>query len=617
MIGSLGSFCRRAVVFCGWSLLSVSVGAMASWSAFATETGPWRSAQTAQIGPPVKLAPISPTPSNGRPPETTLEQKPVPQARGPRGATTRIEVDSLSAVDSDSVGLLDESQGGFGVNLWQGTDRALVERLLPGLTPVVRSRIVRDLMVRLLLSRATAPKGNSIGKGLLALRVDRLAAVGDMRSAVGLLRVSSGGGEDEQLGRAEIEGLYFQNDNSGACAKVRGLIGRHKGLYWQQANAFCLALSGEHAKSAMIADILRERETDVGPEFFSLVDALAGDKDALVESLNEPNGLHLSMMRAANLKLPSDIIHSRRPAVLRAVALSPNATLDIRIDAAEQAMLIGALSPRELGELYGAVQFTPEQLSNPVAAASQNWGPMGRALLLRNAEIPRQPTATAEALRQSWELSRERGGRDIMLRASLPVLRSIDPAPELVWFAKDAASVLFLAGETQRAIAWYVLAQHQSETNDEAKAAAIALWPLVMLVDEGDENWDPKHLESWLKILQENSGDVAKTQALMLFSLFDALGRPIAPEMWTGLVDVTPSINADIPDAALRFSLRRASEAKRVGETVLMSLLTLGGRSIAGAAPLTITIVIAALRRVGLETEARALALEAAIGAGL
>jgi hypothetical protein len=399
--------------------------------------------------------------------------------------------------------------------------------------------------------------------------------------------------------------------------KLRGYIFKMIILYWQQANAFCLALAGEHAKSAMIADILRERETDVGPEFFSLVDALAGDKEALVESLNKPNGLHLSMMRAANLKLPADIIQSRRPAVLRAVALSPNATLEIRIDAAEQAMLIGALTPRELGELYGAVQFTPEALGNPVASASKNWGPMGRALLLRDAESRRQPTAIAEALRQSWELSRERGGRDIMLRASLPVLRSIDPAPELVWFAKDAASALFLAGETQRAMAWYVLAQQQSEANDEAKAATIALWPLVMLVDEGDGIWDPERLGTWLNLLQSNSGDVAKTRALMLFSLFDALGRPIAPELWTGLVDVAPSINADIPDASLRFALRHASEAKRVGETVLMSLLTLGDKSIAGAAPLTITTVIAALRRVGLESEARALALEAAIGAGL
>lgn len=622
MIGSLGKTYRRVVVVCGWTLLSAGM-VSASSPILAAEIGTWRSVQIAQVGPPVKLAPIAPGssgPSASDPisdPNSTSESDPISGDQERPGTGTRVEVDSLSAVDSDSVGLLDESQGGFGVNLWEGTDRALVERLLPGLPPVVRSRFERDLMVRLLLSRATAPKGKSNGKGLLALRIERLSALGDMKSAVGLLRVSLGGVENEQLARAEIEGLFFQNDNSGACAKVRGLIGRHKGLYWQQANAFCLALAGEHAKSAMIADVLRERETDVGPEFFALVDALAGDKGARVESLNKPNGLHISMMRAANLKLPADIVQSHRPAVLRAVALSPNAALEIRLDAAERAMMIGALSPRELGELYRAVRFAPKQLDIPVAAAAKIWGPMGRALLLRDAESRRQPTATAEALRQIWELGREKGGRDILLRASLPVLRSIDPAPELVWFAKDAASGLFLAGEIERAMAWYALAEQQSDANVEAKAATIALWPLVMLVDHDTDKWDMERLNAWWDLLKSNSVDVAKSRALMMFSLFESLGRSISPEMWASLVGVTPVVNGDTPDAAMRFALRHASESKRVGETVLMSLLTLGDKSIADANPLTITTVITALRRVGLEAEARALALEAAIGAGL
>ena len=611
MIGSLGKSYRRVMVVCAWTMLSTAATSVSS-PALAAEFNAWRSAQ---IGPPVKLAPIAPAPATEFSPDPNAN--PVSEIRKGRVSGARVEVDSLTAVDSDPIGLLDESQGGFGVNLWEGTERTLVERLLPGLPPVVRSRFARDLMVRLLLSRATVPKGQSNSKGLLALRVDRLAAVGEMKSAVALLRVSPGGGQNEQLARAEIEGLYFQNDNSGACAKVRGLIRKHKGLYWQQANAFCLALAGEHAKSAMIADILRERETDVGPEFFSLVDALAGDKDVLVESLSKPNGLQISMMRAANLKLPANTIQSGHPAVLRAVALSPNAALDIRLDAAERAMMIGALSPRELGELYHAASFSPDQLGNAISAAAEIWGPLGRALLLRNAESRRQPIAVAEALRQSWELGRERGGRDILLRASLPVLRSIEPAPELAWFAKDAASGLFLAGDIERAMAWYALAEQQSESNDEAKAATVTLWPLAMLVDDAADRWDVERLNAWWELVQSNSGDVAKSRALMLYSLFESLGRPVGPEKWASLVDVSPSINADIPDAALRFALRHASELKRVGETVLMSLLTLGDKAIAGANPLTITIVIAALRRVGLETEARALALEAAIGAGL
>jgi hypothetical protein len=138
-----------------------------------------------------------------------------------------------------------------------------------------------------------------------------------------------------------------------------------------------------------------------------------------------------------------------------------------------------------------------------------------------------------------------------------------------------------------------------------------------MLVDAAVGNWNPDDFNAWWDLLQTNSSIDAKSRALMLYSLFESLGRPVGPEKWASLVGVASSISADIPDAALRYSLRHASESNRVGETVLMSLLTIGDKAMAGANPLMISTVVAALRRVGLDAEARVLALEAAIGAGL
>lgn len=601
----------RAVTRCSGPLLAAAVVA---WpvATLGAESAGWR---TVQIGPPVKLGPPSSSGEASSRPEYEIPSDDNPEV-GNTGV--RVEVDSLLAVDRDSVGLLDESQGGFGVNLWEGTDRATVERLLPKLPGATSSRFVRSLLVRLLLSRATAPKGKTGGQSLLALRVDRLLAAGDVKSAVGLLRVSPPDSGDERLARAEVEGLFFVNDNPGACGKVRSLIRRHKGQYWQQANAFCLALAGEHAKSAMIADILREREADVGPAFFSLVDALSGDKSASVESLPDPQGLQLSMMRAANIILPGDIVNSRRPAVLHAVATSPNADLKTRIEAAERALMMGAFTPRQLAELYAAVQFTSDQLANPLAAAAKIWGPLGRALLLRNAESREQPTARAEALRQAWGLSREKGGHEILVRASLPVLTTIEPATELVWFAKSAAAALFSAGETERAMAWYAQARQEAESSDEARIAAMALWPLVVLADDGNSvDWSPEQLDAWWGTLKNEAEDVARSRAMTLYSLFESLDRPVGAERWSALVGSAGPASTEIPDAALRYALRHASEAKKLGETVLFALLALGEKGGVGSDPLTVSTVIVTLRRVGLEKEARALALESAIGAGL
>ncbi|HAQ32699.1 MAG TPA: antifreeze protein, partial [Rhodospirillaceae bacterium] len=63
--------------------------------------------------------------------------------------------------------------------------------------------------------------------------------------------------------------------------------------------------------------------------------------------------------------------------------------------------------------------------------------------------------------------------------------------------------------------------------------------------------------------------------------------------------------------------LRVAAEELRLGETILFALVSLGHDGLDRVNPITMNEVISRLRLVGLDTESRALALEAAIAAGL
>ena len=56
---------------------------------------------------------------------------------------------------------------------------------------------------------------------------------------------------------------------------------------------------------------------------------------------------------------------------------------------------------------------------------------------------------------------------------------------------------------------------------------------------------------------------------------------------------------------------------RRLGETVLLSLLALGESGPGDADPVVLSRVLSSLRNIGLEAEARALAVEAALAAGL
>lgn len=103
------------------------------------------------IGPDVRSAPV-----------------PAVQPGPSAGPTTGpvVSVQTLESVDADSVGTLDDAEGGLGIDMWNGTGRALVGRLIALLPRRMSSPAMRDLMRRLLLTRAEAPVSENREPGL-------------------------------------------------------------------------------------------------------------------------------------------------------------------------------------------------------------------------------------------------------------------------------------------------------------------------------------------------------------------------------------------------------------------------------------------------------------------
>jgi hypothetical protein len=74
---------------------------------------------------------------------------------------------------------------------------------------------------------------------------------------------------------------------------------------------------------------------------------------------------------------------------------------------------------------------------------------------------------------------------------------------------------------------------------------------------------------------------------------------------------------ATIPSVALWLDQQRAATEKRIGETVLTTLiLARDGERLTGE-PVVLARIVAGLELVGLDSEARAVAVEAALDAGL
>lgn len=559
---------------------------------------------------PVRLTPPTRLPPPPDPPPAAPEAPAVPDAA--------VDTVVLTPPDPDSVGLIGEAEGGFAVSMWRGSRRALLEALLPRLPARLASPTARALAVRLLTTRAIAPAGSADGPGLLALRVERLVALGEAGLAGRLAALAPAAASDAALARAASEASFLQDDYAGACRHVERRARGSGDDYQQRARAFCLLLSGDRDRAELLVDVLRERG-GAPAIFFALMESLAGGAPAGVDSLPDPSGLDLAMMRAAKAPLPADVLSSDRPSVLLAVIGNPNAGLDLRLVAAERALAYGAIDAARLSEIHDAV---PDEGAAPADSGPADWGPRRRALLLRAAREAPDGEAKAAALRRVLDLAGARGGRELVLAAGLPVVEAIDPGPGLLRFAPDAAAVLGASGKPERAGAWLALAAGAGG-GGEARGTAARLWAASRLAarQDGPAPADPDAYGGWLRAVDGDGADGAaegREKAILLGALLEALGRPLAPPRWAELLAAGRSVRrAAGADVAWTRALDEAARAGRVGETVLIALLGLGhaggGLADADAAP----PAVAALRRVGLEREARALALEAAVRGGL
>ena len=586
----------------------------------ASSAAGWAQQGPPAVDKPLRLMPL-PQPSEGRSPRPPEPETPGPEvpteapAPGPQLQGPRIETNALETIDPDSTGTLTANEGGLGEAMWAETSRALVDALLPHLPVNATSSAMRDLMRRLLTSRAAAPKGEA-GKGsLIGLRVRLLAAMGDLSGVDTLLGAIPGRGENDELARIEADVSFLTNDNSRACSLARSRIESQDDAYWRKAFIFCQALAREHDKAALGAALLREMGED-DAAFFALIEALAGDGEASLPTLPEPTPLHLALARVAKARLPADVVASNRPGVLRTIAMSPNAPVEVRLEAAERAEAAGALDIDALRQLYTSVSFTQEELANPLSRAEAEAGPMSRALLYRTALIQTVPMAQTEAIVRALELGREGGRYASTARVFLPLLKRIPPSREMIWFAPQAIRAFLVIGEHDAAQAWFGLLRGSAMFNVTSAAALRALAPLARLAGSREvADLRADSLRAWWKDVENR--DDARERASLLYTLFEGLGEPVPAALWEALLGGAQRATVAMPEPALWYRLASAARAGRVGETVLLTLLVLGEGGPGQANPVVLRRVLTSLADVGLTGPARAMAVEAAVAAGL
>ncbi len=524
-----------------------------------------------------------------------------------------IEAQSLAGPNPESVGLLAAGSGGFGADLWDGSGRATVVRLIDRLPTDSASPALRDLMRRLLLTAARAPRGRPGDGDFVGARVRAALRLGDAAAAIALLDLR-GDGDDPD--RAEAEALLLGGQAPRACAlAAERTAGPAFDPGWQKLLAFCQFLAGEPDKAAFTVSLLREDAAD-DPAFFALVDALsAGDPAAPAGLPDNARPVHLAMARMAGLRLPERLADHADPGVLRLIAEDAGMTLPARLDAAEKAEAAGALPTARLRSLYGEVTFTAEELDGALADPGRLAGPQGLALLLRVAARQDIPAARAEALAAGLEPADTPARQAQTARLVLPLLDDLKPTADLAWFVPHAVRAYLVAGAGDRALPWLRMLRGAARVDTAAADDLARLMPLARLAGGGlARGWRTADLARWRALAGEDPDAAAlAARRTLAFALLDAAGETIPDAWWLDLLDRRVAPDAAPSNRVAWIGMQRAARARRRGETALYGLLLLGRGGPDAAPPLALAHLVRAFAAVGLEDAARAVAVEAAV----
>jgi hypothetical protein len=471
---------------------------------------------------------------------------------------------------------------------WHGTSRAMVELLLARL-PDTTSPALQSLERRLLLSPAAAPEGpDAADQNLAALRAAALLRLGEVDAARAVVAAIPEQEREPALPLA-VAADAIRGDTGRACATVRETVRHDQASFWQTALITCQALQGEIEQARLSLQLLAEEQQGPQDEVLAAaVETLAGHSPpAPVNRADTLDPLMLRLLVLAHREFAPALIEALRPDLALCLALDDDAPPATRLAAAERAARYGALSPDRLRALYSTLTTAGGPRDGPVVDHAQHFAETS------------QPGTSAERIARIAGFAdafggSQQGGFTLAARLVLPALQEIEPDPSLVGSAPLAARLLIAANDSWAARRWSKLVSGSQE-----HSLGLLLAPAA-----------PR---------EEPLRDPMDAQRPPLYVILaSALGEPLAPTDWAGLPAAAWNVaGPPSPPAAAWLDLAEAARAKRIGETVLAAIMVASPAGTLSADPVALFTAVSGLRQVGLTADARRLAVEAALAAGL
>jgi hypothetical protein len=518
---------------------------------------------------------------------------------------------------------------GLPYELWRGLDTNAVEGLIGKLEIPPRSPALHQMWRRLITSEAGGNGGAEAGPRFAAVRAEALYRSGLLGDAAALISKADTSA-DPVAGLIATRIEVASGDATRGCERLKPAMSRKADLpkpFQMEAlvlKGYCAAIGGNPSVAGLSAELARE-ERLVDPVALAALDAVASGNKTPARGGKTVTLLHYRLHELAGGIERADLLARGEPALLAALVTDPKSDPDLQLAAAEAAARLNALPPSTLAATYRQhAQANPPEATAPAAppasAAKPSTGtPQSRAALFKSIEAERTPIRKVRLIRTLLDDAKRAGLYWQALEMLGPSAASLQPVPEIGWFAETGIEIgLVSAGSNpngattsgampngiERARQWASLGgsvpgdgglRHWQALIDLADTAPVAsrgrsLASIEDLAVRG--RLAPDLLHRLATVLDANDINVP-------IPLWEAVGRSPQP---TG---------GYLPDTGVLSELQDAAKKKEFGRTVLLAMRTLGPGGAESANIIALGDGIRALRRAGLEADARRLSLEA------
>jgi hypothetical protein len=476
-----------------------------------------------------------------------------------------------------------------------------------------KSRTLRDLLARVLEGNQTPA-----GPGGAVLAAERLKA--QMR--LGFIAEAARSTIPAELGRQGPDWAGFAlrraqaqaalGDGGAACRDARDIVAAADGMPDKDKDlaillsGYCGAQSKTKAAVTLAADVARER-TGFDPAGLAGLEAFAHDaKPHIPASLKlSPIAYRLLLMAGAD---PAQLVTAKADAALL-VAMTDDRELpaSLRVEAAERAAAAFLISPKQLADAYRATHGGADIETMQSGRDADTGGPSLRRAGLYAAAVG-QPTPLRKVrLVRAFLDSSSRSGLYLpALEVMAEPVSQLRPVEEIGWFAETAVETLLLAGRIEEARQWLQL----SDAADPRGPGALAHW--AALVDIADATRSAKRGES-LQSLEHMAlrGDFRPVDLHRLATVLDALDYNVPISLWEAASRTPQPNDGHLPATGVLSELQKASKSGDSARTILLVLEAIGPDGPTGAHMISLGDSIRALKRIGMEREARRIGLEA------